>query len=126
MQQGNSAWPIGYIHTQQVSGVTVIEFHGEIDIAAAQQILPDLDVATAAPGQTVVIDLTPTAFFDAYGLRLLCHAERRVKERGGWLLLLCPHQMILRVLHAGRLIGRFTPLATREEALTLADSEAAG
>jgi anti-anti-sigma factor len=114
---------MGYIRTQQVSGVTVIEFHDEIDIAAAQQILPDLDSATAAPGQTVVIDLTPTAFFDAYGLRLLCHAERRVRERGGWLLLVCPHQMILRVLHAGRLIGRFTPLATREEALTLADPE---
>ncbi|WP_262057471.1 STAS domain-containing protein [Streptomyces sp. STR69] len=126
MQQGDSTWPIGYIRTQQVSGATVIEFHGEIDIAAAQQILPNLDAATAAPSQTVVIDLTPTEFFDAYGLRLLCHAERRVKERGGWLLLVCPHPMILRVLRAGRLIGRFTPLATREEALILSDSEATG
>jgi anti-anti-sigma factor len=126
VQQGNSAWPIGYIHTQQVSGATVIEFHGEIDIAAAQQILPDLDAATAAPGQTVVIDLTPAEFFDAYGLRLLCHAERRVRERGGWLLLACPHPMTLRILHAGRLIGRFTPLTTLEEALVLAATEAAG
>ncbi|WP_405909904.1 STAS domain-containing protein [Streptomyces sp. NBC_00828] len=126
MQQGNSTWPIGHIHTQQVSGVTVIEFHDEIDIAAAQQILPNLDAATAAPGQTVVIDLTPTEFFDAYGLRLLCHAERRVTERGGWLLLVCPHSMILRILHAGHLIGRFTPLTTLEAALVLADTEAAG
>nr|WSY53834.1 STAS domain-containing protein [Streptomyces sp. NBC_00886] len=128
MQQGNTAWPIGHIHGQQVSGFTVIEFHGEIDIAAAQQILPDLDAATAASGQTVVIDLIPAEFFDAYGLRLLCHAERRVRERGGWLLLVCPHPMILRILHAGNLIGRFTPLTSREEALTLADSqsEAAG
>ncbi|WP_406472189.1 STAS domain-containing protein [Streptomyces sp. NBC_01615] len=126
MQQGNCAWPIGHIHSQQSSGFTVIEFHGEIDIAAAQQVLPDLDAATAAPGQTVVIDLTPAEFFDAYGLRLLCHAERRVRERSGWLLLVCPHPMILRVLHAGRLIGRFTPPATREGALALADSEATG
>jgi anti-anti-sigma factor len=128
VQQGNNAWPIGHIRSRQVSGVTVIEFHGEIDIAAAQQILPDLDTATAAPGQTVVIDLTPAEFFDAYGLRLLCHAERRVTERRGWLLLVCPHPMILRILHAGHLIGRFTPLATREEALALAgsESEAAG
>ncbi|MFC7258041.1 STAS domain-containing protein [Streptomyces lutosisoli] len=91
MQQGNSAWPIGHIRSQQVSEVTVIEFHGEIDIAAAQQILPDLDAATATPGQTVVIDLTPAEFFDCYGLRLLCHAERRGTERRGWLLLVCPH-----------------------------------
>lgn len=126
MQQGNSAWSMGHIRTQQVSGFTVIEFHGEIDIAAAQQVLPDLDAATAAPGRTVVIDLTPVEFFDCSGLRLLCHAERRVTERRGWLLLVCPHPMILRILRAGHLIGRFTPLASREEALALADSEAAG
>ncbi|WP_405910456.1 MULTISPECIES: STAS domain-containing protein [unclassified Streptomyces] len=123
MQQGNSAWPVGHIHTQQVSGVTIIEFHGEIDIAAAQQILPGLDAATAAPGRTVVLDLTPVEFFDCSGLRLLCRAELRVRERSGWPLLVCPHPLILRILHAGHLIGRFAPLATREEALALADSE---
>ncbi|MBP5938698.1 STAS domain-containing protein [Streptomyces sp. LBUM 1476] len=123
VQHDNSAWPVGYIHTHQVSGVTVIEFRGEIDIAAAQHILPDLDTATAAPGQTVVIDLTPVEFFDCSGLRLLCHAERRVTERSGWLLLVCPQPMILRILHAGNLNGRFTPLAALEEALALADSE---
>lgn len=122
MQHGNSAWLIGCIHSQQVSGCTVIEFHGEIDIASAQQILPDLDAATAAVGQTVVIDLTPVKFFDCYGLRLLCHAERRVRERGGRLLLVCPHPMILRILRAGDLTSRFTPLAAREEALALAGS----
>jgi anti-anti-sigma factor len=126
VQQSSDAWPIGYIHSRQVSGITVIGFHGEIDIAAAQQILPDLDAATAAQGCTVVIDLTPVDFFDAYGLRLLCHADRRVTERHGWLLLVCPHPMILRILHAGRLIGRFTPLTELEEALAIADSEATG
>ncbi|MFF6988983.1 STAS domain-containing protein [Streptomyces sp. NPDC010273] len=98
MQQSSSAWPIGHIHSQQVSGITVIEFHGEIDIAAAQQILPDLDAATAAPRRTVVIHLGPVEFLDAYGLRLLCHAERRVTERHGWLLLVCPHPLILKIL----------------------------
>ncbi|WP_405525918.1 anti-sigma factor antagonist [Streptomyces canus] len=93
MQQGNSTWPMGRIHSQQVSGFTVVEFHGEIDIAAAQQILPDLD------------------------------AERRIEERGGRLPLVCPHPMILRILHAGNLTGRFTPLAAQEEALALADPD---
>ncbi|MGQ4432563.1 STAS domain-containing protein [Streptomyces sp. SAS_260] len=117
MHQSSSAWPIGHIHSQQVSGTTVIEFHGEIDIAAAQQILPDLDAATAAPGRTVVIDLGPVEFIDVYGLRLLRHAERRVTERHGWLLLVCPHPLILEILRAGDLVGRFTPLAALEEAL---------
>lgn len=126
MQQSDSAWPMGHIRSQQISGFTVIEFHGEIDIAAAQQILPNLDAATAAPGRTVVIDLTPVEFFDASGLRLLCRADRRVTERHSRLLLVCPHPLILRILHAGNLIGRFTPLTAREDALAIADSEAAG
>ncbi|MFM9442847.1 STAS domain-containing protein [Streptomyces acidiscabies] len=126
MQQGNRTWPHGHIDSHQVSGFTVIEFHGEIDMAAAQQILPDLDAATAAQGRTVVIDLTPVEFFDCYGLRLLCHAERRVEERHGWLLLVCPHPMILRILHAAELIGRFPLFAVREEALELAAGEATG
>jgi anti-sigma B factor antagonist len=126
VQQGNRTWPHGHIHSHQINGFTVIEFHGEIDMAAAQQILPDLDTATAAQGRTVVIDLTSVEFFDCYGLRLLCGAERRVRERHGRLLLVCPHPLILRILHVGNLIDRFTPLAAREEALELAAAEATG
>jgi anti-anti-sigma factor len=123
MQQG-TAWPVGHIETRQAHALTVIDFHGDVDIAAALHILPGLDDATAPPGQTVVIDLTPVEFFDCSGLRLLCHAERRVTERGGRLLLVCPHPLIRRILRAGGLLGRFTPLATLAEALASAEPDA--
>ncbi|GGX90603.1 anti-sigma factor antagonist [Streptomyces minutiscleroticus] len=111
------AWPVGHIRTRRVQGHLVIEFHGEIDIAAAVGILPQLIAATAPAGQRVVVDLTPVEFFDCYGLRLLCRAERRVTERGGRLQLVCDRPLTLRILRAGGLIGRFRPLPTLEAAL---------
>ncbi len=60
---------------------TVLEFHGEIDIAAAAQITPYLDRATTRPGARVVIDLSGVAFFDCSGLRLLYRARSRVLSR---------------------------------------------
>ncbi len=51
-------------------GHTVLEFRGEIDIAAAAEIGPFLDRVTGRPGARVVIDLRPVEFFDCSGLRL--------------------------------------------------------
>jgi anti-sigma B factor antagonist len=125
LHQGGTAWPVGHIRARQAQGVTVVEFRGEVDIAAADSILPELDAATEAPAQTVVIDLTPVRFFGCYGLRLLCRAEQRVAELGGRLLLVCPHPLTLRILRAGGLIGRFAPVPTLDEALALTGSSAA-
>ncbi|MEU0649464.1 STAS domain-containing protein [Streptomyces umbrinus] len=33
---------------------------------------------------------TPVAFLDCSGLRILCRAEQRVRDRGGHLRLVCP------------------------------------
>ncbi|MGY6026569.1 STAS domain-containing protein [Streptomyces spinosirectus] len=125
MPQG-IAWPVGHITIREAHGLTVIAFHGEIDIAAAVHILPQLEAATASAGRTVVADLTPVEFFDCYGLRLLCRAEQRVRERGGRLLLVCPQPLTLRILRVSGLIGRFTPLSTLDEARVVGAPEKAG
>ncbi|MEU6379220.1 STAS domain-containing protein [Streptomyces sp. NPDC046909] len=109
-----------------VHGLVVIEFHGEIDIAAALPMMPELDAATAVAGQTVVVDLTPTEFFDCYGLRLLDRAERRVREQGGRLLLVCPHPLILQILHLAGLSSRLATVPTLAEVLTPDAPEATG
>nr|WP_320776857.1 STAS domain-containing protein [Streptomyces sp. CRN 30] len=111
---------------REVHGMTVIQFAGEIDIAAGIEIRPRLDAATSAAEQTVVVDLTPVEFFDCSGLRLLCRADERVRERGGRLLLVCPHPLIRRLLRACGLLGWFSPLRTLEEALVLGSIEATG
>ncbi|MFE0101498.1 STAS domain-containing protein [Streptomyces sp. NPDC059009] len=120
-----SAWPIGQVRIHEIDGLFVIAFHGDIDIAAAVWILPELDAATAPGGRTVVLDLTPVEFFDCYALRLLCRAERRVTERGGRVLLACPHPTVLKLLRVGGLLGRFVPLQTLDEALAAAGCEEA-
>ncbi|MFI6873607.1 MULTISPECIES: STAS domain-containing protein [Streptomyces] len=113
----SGAWPEGRIRIREIHGVRVIEFHGEVDIATAIGIEPELDAATLDRDRIVIIDLSPVAFFDIYALRLLCRTEERVRTRGGRLLLVCPQKTTLRLLRAGHLMGRFAPVATLEEAL---------
>ncbi|WJV48974.1 STAS domain-containing protein [Streptomyces flavofungini] len=98
-------------------GHTVLELTGEIDIAALLQLMPHVDAATETPEQFVVIDLTLVTFLDCSGLRLLCHAHRRVTTRQGNLELVCPHPLIRRVLHITRLDSVFDPVHTLAEAL---------
>ncbi|MER6346916.1 anti-sigma factor antagonist [Streptomyces sp. NPDC001595] len=106
-----------YLRVLQDRGHTVLEFHGEIDIVAAEEIAPWLDEATAAPAPQVVIDLGPAVFLDASGLRLLYRARSRVLARDGRLHLVCAHPPVLRVLRVAGLTRLLPPLPTREAAL---------
>ncbi|WP_420036960.1 STAS domain-containing protein [Streptomyces sp. cg28] len=125
MLEGN-AWPVGHIRVHEVHAVTVVELHGEIDIAAALDVLPALDAATFDDRKTVVLDLGPVVFFDVYALRLLCRAQDRVVARGGRLLVVCAHRNILKLLRAGGLLDRFDPLPTMAEAMERGAREATG
>jgi anti-anti-sigma factor len=95
----------------------VLEFHGEIDIIAALDIIPVLDAATGRPAAQVVLDLRHIDFFDCSGLRLLYRARSRVVARGGQLHLLCTHPLTLRILHVTGLDGVMPPLSSLDEAL---------
>ncbi|WP_275557563.1 STAS domain-containing protein [Streptomyces sp. 5-6(2022)] len=105
------------VRTHRVGGYTVVELHGEIDIAGVGSVGPALDAATAGDGPAVIVDLRPTAFFDCSGLGLLCRAHRRVRERGGRMRLVCDDALILRTLRAGRMLDVLRPVATLDEAL---------
>lgn len=103
--------------TRRVGGYTVVELHGEIDIAGVESVGPALDAATTGDKPAVIVDLRPAAFFDCSGLGLLCRAHRRVMERGGRLRLVCDNALILRTLRAGRMLDVLHPVATLDEAL---------
>ncbi|MEU1948934.1 STAS domain-containing protein [Streptomyces sp. NPDC020125] len=103
--------------THRVGGYTVVELHGEIDIAGVESVGPALDAATAGDEPAVIVDLRPAAFFDCSGLGLLCRAHRRVVERAGRMRLVCDNALILRTLRAGRMLGVLRPVATLDEAL---------
>ncbi|MEU2555732.1 anti-sigma factor antagonist [Streptomyces sp. NPDC013313] len=106
-----------YLRVREERGHTVLEFRGEIDIAAAAEIAPALDRATGRPGARIVIDLRGVDFFDCSGLRLLHRARGRVLERGGRLDLVCAHPLTLRVLRVTGLSRLLPPQPTLEAAL---------
>ncbi|GAA3166308.1 MULTISPECIES: anti-sigma factor antagonist [Streptomyces] len=106
-----------HLRVRQDRGHTVLEFRGEIDIAAAAEIAPHLDAATAGTDARVVIDLTRVEFFDLSGLRLLYRARHRVAEGPGRLLLVCAHPLTLRMLRITGLSRRLPPWPTLDAAL---------
>ncbi|GAA0954697.1 hypothetical protein GCM10009575_082370 [Streptomyces rhizosphaericus] len=114
---GRSDDVVARARTHRVGGYTVVELHGEIDIAGVGSVGPALDAATAGDRPAVIVDLRPTAFFDCSGLGLLCRAHRRVRERGGRMRLVCDDALILRTLRAGRMLDVLGPVATMGEAL---------
>ncbi|WP_232838348.1 anti-sigma factor antagonist [Streptomyces geranii] len=116
MQQ-DPAPPTRHLRVHEDRGHTVLEFHGEIDIAAAVEIIPHLDEATGRPDALVVIDLTGVEFFDCSGLRLLYRARHRVHAHGGRLHLVCAHPLTLRVLKVTGLAKVLPPVASLDLAL---------
>ncbi|MFV0132288.1 anti-sigma factor antagonist [Streptomyces sp. HMX87] len=96
---------------------TVLEFRGEIDIAAEGEIAPHLDRETGRPGARVVIDLSRVEFFDCSGLRLLYRGRARALGHGGELHLVCAHALTLRMLRITGLARLLPPRPTLEAVL---------
>ena len=116
MQQ-EPAPPSRHLRVHEERGHTVLEFRGEIDIAAATEILPHLDRATSHPDARVVIDLTLVEFLDCSGLRLLYRARSRVLDRDGRLLLVCTHPLTLRIMRVTGLTRLLPPQPSLDAAL---------
>ncbi|MER7895854.1 anti-sigma factor antagonist [Streptomyces sp. NPDC096046] len=106
-----------HLRVRQERGHTVLEFRGEIDLAAAAEITPHLDRETDRLAARVVIDLSGIEFFDCSGLRLLYRARQRVLDRRGYLLLVCSHPLTLRVLRITGLSRVLPPQPTLDAAL---------
>ncbi|MGW4276908.1 anti-sigma factor antagonist [Streptomyces seoulensis] len=105
------------LRVRRVRGHIVLEFLGEIDIAAAERITPFLDRVTARREARVVIDLSGVDFFDCSGLRLLYRARTRLLDQDGELRLVCAHPLTLRVLRVTGLARLLPPRPTLAAAL---------
>ncbi|MGP4045804.1 anti-sigma factor antagonist [Streptomyces sp. 2A115] len=115
---GDDSTPLSpHLRVRQDRGHTVLEFHGEIDILAALDIIPVLDAATGRAAAQVVLDLRNIDFFDCSGLRLLYRARRRVLAQGGQLHLVCTHPLTLRILSVTGLDGVMPALSSMDEVL---------
>ncbi|QNP74468.1 anti-sigma factor antagonist [Streptomyces roseirectus] len=106
-----------HLRIREEQGYVVLEFHGEIDIVAAMEILPHIDARVTGQAPRVLIDLSAIEFFDCSGLRLLYRARARTLEREGELRLVCVHPLTLRVLRATGLSKLLPPAPSVETAL---------
>ncbi|MEU6289565.1 anti-sigma factor antagonist [Streptomyces sp. NPDC046988] len=112
-----SASPTRHLRVRHDRGHTVLEFHGEIDIASAAEITPHLDRETRRPGARIVLDLGGIEFFDCSGLRLLHRARGQVLDGGGQVHLVCAHPLTLRMLRITGLTRLLPPRRTLDEVL---------
>ncbi|MFC7846190.1 anti-sigma factor antagonist [Streptomyces sp. NPDC001046] len=111
-----------HLRVRRERGHTVLEFRGEIDLAAAAEIAPHLERETGRAAARVVLDLSRIEFFDCSGLRLLYRARSRVLERDGYVLLVCSHPLTLRILRITGLSRLLPPQPTLDAALELPEA----
>ncbi|MGW1215199.1 STAS domain-containing protein [Streptomyces sp. NPDC002499] len=107
-----SAPPAANAHarTRADGPFTVVEALGEIDLATAESLGEHLDAATSGAAPDVLVDLRAVEFFDCSGLRVLCRAEARARERGGRLRIVSDVPRLHRLLAGAGLLHRFPPL----------------
>jgi anti-sigma B factor antagonist len=95
----------------------VVSPRGEIDALTAPQLGRRL-LGLADEGKTgVVVDLSSVTFMDSTGIGVLLNALRALGSRQGRLVLVCPHERVLRPFQITGLTSRLSIFASREDAL---------
>ena len=95
----------------------VIAVTGEIDLFTAPEFKQRMSALIDAGRSRIVVDLTQTTFIDSSSLGVLIGAHRRLKLRGGALLVVCDSEAIAKTFKITGLDGVFTLAASVDEAL---------
>jgi anti-sigma B factor antagonist len=102
----------------------VIAVTGEIDLFTAPEFKQRMSELIDAGSSRLVVDLTETTFIDSSSLGVLIGAHRRLKLRGGSLLVVCDGEAIAKTFKITGLDGVFT-LASSVDAALADDTTAA-
>jgi anti-sigma B factor antagonist len=95
----------------------VIAVSGEIDLFTAPEFKQRVMAPIAAGVEHVIVDLTETAFIDSSSLGVLIGAHRRLKARGGRLVVACDDEAIVKTFRITGLDGVFKLVDSVEAAL---------
>ncbi|MGP3978645.1 STAS domain-containing protein [Streptomyces sp. 8N114] len=107
--------PAGTVLTRTEHGRTVVELHGEIDLAVVLETTPQLYALTTAAAPRLVADLRPVTFIDCSGLALLVDIRSRVLASGGTFTLVCADSRVLRLLQITGLSDVLAPVPSLED-----------
>lgn len=83
--------------TRQVSGHTVVEVRGEVDVYTAARLRERLIEVIGGGAGSVVVDLSRVDFLDSTGLGVLVGALKRLRLAGGELALVCASEKLLKI-----------------------------
>ena len=106
------------IKDRAVSGDThVVSVSGEIDLFTAPEFKQRVMSPIAAGVDHVIVDLTETTFVDSSSLGVLIGAHRKLKSRGGRLVVACKSEAIVKTFRITGLDGVFTLVRSLDDAL---------
>ncbi len=106
------------ITDRQVDGDThVVAVSGEIDLFTAPEFKQRVSAPIDAGRSRVIVDLTATTFIDSSSLGVLIGAHRRLKLRGGSLILVSENEAIAKTFKITGLDGVFTIATSVDAAL---------
>jgi anti-sigma B factor antagonist len=102
----------------------VVTVAGEVDLFTAPEFKERVMAPIAADVGRVVVDLTAATFIDSSSLGVLIGAHRRLRARGGRLMVACDNQAILKTFRVTGLDGVFTIASSVDEALAAPNPDA--
>jgi anti-sigma B factor antagonist len=106
------------ITDRQVDDQThLVAVTGEIDLFTAPEFKQRVAAPIDAGRSNIIVDLTATTFIDSSSLGVLIGAHRRLKLRGGSLVVVCDNEAIVKTFRITGLDGVFTLVSSVGEAL---------
>ena len=113
------------IKDRPVDGNThVVSVTGEVDLFTAPEFKQRVTAPIAAGVDHVIVDLMDTTFIDSSSLGVLIGAHRRLKARGGGLIVACDAESIVKTFRITGLDGVFQ-LTDSVDAALIGRAEAA-
>ena len=94
----------------------VVSVAGEIDLFTAPEFKQRMSRPIDDGVQRLIVDLSSTTFIDSSSLGVLIGAHRRLKLRGGSLVIVCDNDAITKTFRITGLDGVFTIVTTLDEA----------
>ena len=95
----------------------VVSVSGEIDLFTAPEFKQRMSTPIDEGRSNLIVDLSRTTFIDSSSLGVLIGAHRRLKLRGGSLVVVCDDEAISKTFKITGLDGVFTIVPTVEAAL---------
>lgn len=96
--------------------VPVIDLEGEVDVYTAPQLKQQMINLLESGAKEMVVDLTKVDYLDSTALGVLIGGLKRMRERDGNMVLVCPSPRIRRVFEITGLDKIFDIYNTEEDA----------